>query len=65
MIINFPFFVCPACGHDYGHATTPIPEWRFGTCPLCHEKTVVTEPKNYGLTPELLHEILEPKRNDE
>lgn len=47
--IPYPDWICLSCGQTYGHGMPDghVATWHRGECEICHEKTSVTEPRDF------------------
>lgn len=44
----YPSWVCLDCGDRHGRRSVGIATWHMGTCDVCGEAEMVTEPRDFG-----------------
>jgi hypothetical protein len=46
---DYPDWICKSCGDAYGKGMPEghLATWHQGECDICHERTLVTEPRDF------------------
>lgn len=46
--VEYPKWICDACGDSYGRRTITISTYHIDTCGWCHREAACTEPRDWG-----------------
>jgi hypothetical protein len=44
----YPEWICSPCGRLHGRRECGVTTWHYDPCGICGERTLVTEPRDYG-----------------
>lgn len=46
--MDYPAWICSPCGDKHGRRECGISTWHMGTCGVCGEQAMVSEPRDFG-----------------